>query len=598
VKERPFNLRLATSYLKPPKRISSTTLPCAGVAGPMSRSLVEGDGHSLGEESVSLSSSRPPRSLDDFLELASRPAPHTPPPYRYWLIFLSLGLANSSDASEILCLSYILSEKRFEDVILHDEAWRKSLLAAAVFLGMLMGGLFVGALGDWHGRRPMLLVGLTTNSVAGLLSALATDAISLSALRLVAGIGIGATVPPLFTLCSELAPPADRGFWVTVAASFWMVGSIYVAIIGWTLLGNGASWRVFAAACALPSAFGCVMVYRFVPESPRFLAMRGDHERAVAVAQYLADSMNYVGSRLRQEELLEYYPRHAGDTERRFPGDVSCWHQITKAFTTFAVSVTQLYKPQLQKTTWPLQMVWFSLSFGSYGLLTWINTLFVEVHLENLYLNSLLFALSNLPGNLLSAWLLDRTGRATLLVGSVIAAALSLLAFAYVAAQEASDSPSVSKSWIIVAACSFQCFTITAWNSIDVMTSELFPTTVRSTGMGLCAASGRVGAMLAQLVNGALVQNPTRLLIVAAITLLMGALTPALLPGGDQTGMAMLDRVAVVHEDNDEDSVLDVSLRDRVVLQSRQNQKHNEHGYNLVDSVVSRQAHRSTSMVE
>jgi len=60
----------------------------------------------------------------------------------------------------------------------------------------------------------------------------------------------------------------------------------------------------------------------------------------------------------------------------------------------------------------------------------------------------------------------------------------------------------------------------------------------------------------------------------------------------------MLDRVAVVHEDNDEDSVLDVSLRDRVVLQSRQNQKHNEHGYNLVDSVVSRQAHRSTSMVE
>jgi hypothetical protein len=76
------------------------------------------------------------------------------------------------------------------------------------------------------------------------------------------------------------------------------------------------------------------------------------------------------------------------------------------------------------------------------------------------------------------------------------------------------------------------------------MTSELFPTTVRSSGMGMCAASGRVGAMVAQFVNGALIADPVRLLLVASVTLLLGALTPSLLPGGgDMTGQPVHDFV-------------------------------------------------------
>eukprot|EP00539_Tryblionella_compressa_P018496 CAMPEP_0178876330 /NCGR_PEP_ID=MMETSP0747-20121128/10237_1 /TAXON_ID=913974 /ORGANISM="Nitzschia punctata, Strain CCMP561" /LENGTH=154 /DNA_ID=CAMNT_0020543879 /DNA_START=492 /DNA_END=956 /DNA_ORIENTATION=+ len=75
------------------------------------------------------------------------------------------------------------------------------------------------------------------------------------------------------------------------------------------------------------------------------------------------------------------------------------------------------------------------------------------------------------------------------------------------------------------------------------MTSELFPTLVRSTGMGICAASGRIGALVAQFVNGALVaDHPVRLLLVASGTLLLGAATPCLLPdGGDMTGQPVHD---------------------------------------------------------
>jgi len=505
-------------------------------------------------------------------------------PWKFWLIFLSLGVANSSDATEILCLSYVLSDPSFRAHILRETAWRGGLLASAVFFGMLVGGLLVGAVGDWQGRRPTLLAGLASNCISGILSSFAADVWTLSALRLAAGVGIGATVPPLFTLCSELAPPADRGFWVSVAASFWMVGSVYVAVVGWGILGyynnsngdneedegasNSTAWRVFAFVCAVPSALGFLLIYRWVPESPRFLALQGDYDRAVAAIDMVADSLEFTGPPLTREEVIEHYPpssttatpsgidgRDVLSSETSI-SSVSLQHRHSHQRVTMALmwyefrtSASQLYTVRLLETTTSLQTVWFSLSFGSYGLLTWINTLFEKVHLQNVYTNALLFALSNLPGNLLSAFLMDRVGRARLLVGSILAAAASLIVFAYVAAvddpEKESDELALSRNWIVLAACSFQCFSIAAWNAVDVLTSELFPTTVRATGMGMCAASGRVGAMLAQFVNGSLVARPVRLLLVAAGTLLLGAMTPACLPH-DRTGQSVEDRVDVV----------------------------------------------------
>ena len=485
------------------------------------------------------------RSLDDFLdqayfETSKRSAPascgsisSSRQQWRYWCIALSMGVANSSDASEILCLSYILSDADFEEHILHHTPWRGGLLAAAVFLGMLLGGLFIGTLGDFVGRKPMLLLGLGCNAIAGILSALAPNVWVLSLLRCIAGVGIGASVPPLFTLVTEIAPPSVRGLCVTLCASFWMVGSIYVALAAlWLLEALGLSWRVFAMACALPSALGYVLISNLVPESPRFLAMEQRHTEALTVANSLAEKMNYHHPLWTLEEVERAFPPSNQTHERDTRFGV-----VATALYEFCISARKLYTPTLQPITWPLQMVWFSLSFGSYGLLTWINTLFVEVHLKNVYFNALLFAVSNLPGNILTAMLLDRLGRSTMLVGSVLASAFSLLLFAWFAKL-------LFPVGIVLSACSFQCFTIAAWNTIDCMTSELFPTTVRSTGMGVCAASGRIGAMVAQFINGALVTKPVRLLLVASVTLVLGALTPFLLPnGGDMAAQPVNDRL-------------------------------------------------------
>mmetsp|Transcript_10769 Transcript_10769/g.25668 ORF Transcript_10769/g.25668 Transcript_10769/m.25668 type:complete len:673 (-) Transcript_10769:72-2090(-) len=513
--------------------------------------------------------SHPPPFTDDDLPTPSALASATEcfrsswRQWKYWGIILSLGVANSSDASEILCISYILSDEQFQKDILRSQGSggeesgginRGGLLAAAVFFGMLIGGLIVGTMGDWIGRRPMLLLGLGCNAVAGVISAFAPDVLTLSFLRCIAGVGIGATVPPLFTLATELAPPSIRGLCVTICASFWMVGSVYVALIAmWFFQSLGLSWRIFAIACAVPCAAGFVLVYWYVPESPRFLGLEQRSKEATDVANLLARKMDYVGSGppLTITELEMTFPTSAvQDMEQRqhdnsiVPGGNGGGRSgagyfnyygrlVVMAFRDFLHSTSQLYKPSMIRTTLPLQMAWFALSFGSYGLVTWINTIFVEVKLEDVYLNALLFAFSNAPGNLIAATLMDKIGRSKMLVGSIIASSISLVAFARSAFE-------LNSFGVITSACLFQCFTISAWNTIDTMTSELFPTLIRSTGLGVCAASGRVGAMVAQFVNGALAQEPVRLLLVAAATMIFGALTPCLLPG-DMTGRPVHD---------------------------------------------------------
>ena len=497
--------------------------------------------------------------------------------WKYWSLMMALGVANSSDATEILCISYILADPVFQETVLGSHG--AGLLAAAVFLGMLLGGLLVGTMGDWIGRKPMLLLGLVLNAVSGVLFSLAPNFYIMSFLRCVAGFGIGATIPPLFTLTTELAPPSARGFCTTVIASFWMVGSIYVALMAmWCFdsasananAGNDGSdgndsagvlayltttWRIFALICSFPSALGATLVYLLIPESPRFLGLEGQSKEAVQIANFLLDKMNGSNASstvlpLTIEELERTFPasalRSLEDRQRQNnnPGfgfesgrltDVLGF--LRKAGSDFVASTSKLYEPNLKQTTLALQLVWFSLSFGSYGLMTWINIIFEKVHLENVYFNALLFAAANLPGNILAAIFLDRIQRSTSLIGSIICAAASLLLFAVSASQ-------MHPFGIVASACLFQCFTVVSWNTIDTMTSELFPTLVRSTGWGICAASARIGALIAQFVNGALVDNPVRLLLVASGTLVVGALTPCLLPGGvggDMTGRPVHD---------------------------------------------------------
>jgi MFS transporter, VNT family, synaptic vesicle glycoprotein 2 len=441
---------------------------------------------------ASLGTHHQPRSIEDLFEQSRT----------NWWIFLALGMANSSDASEILCLSYILADPVFKEHILHESTG--GLLTGSVFCGMLLGGLYIGIYSDHIGRHPALLSGLILNGAAGITSCIVTNVTQLCIIRFIAGIGIGATVPPLFALASELTSDSKRGWWVSVVASFWMIGSLFVAIVAYCILDK-FGWRVFGSVCALPSCVGASLVYTLVPESPRFLLLQGRYQNALDAANRSVRTPTWT-----IDEVLYHHENAAtqGRLEER------------TALESIIPTVKELYTDSF-RTAVTLQVAWFSLSFASYGLLTWINRIFAKVGLEDVYFNEILFAGANLPGNIFAAVFLDRLGRGRILSGSLWVAALSLITFA---------AFSRHQNLVVLSACVFQGASVSAWNAIDVITSEGFPVSTRSTGLSACAATGRIGAGIAQLCNAALIDSPVQLLMLSAFMLMVGSMTPCCLP--------------------------------------------------------------------
>merc|ERR1719242_2382751 len=83
------------------------------------------------------------RTIDNYLDEADENAPKSFRLY-YWFMFLSMGLSNMGDSTEIACMNYVLSDKDFIAEILHYDVKRYgALLASTIFAGMLIGGIVV-----------------------------------------------------------------------------------------------------------------------------------------------------------------------------------------------------------------------------------------------------------------------------------------------------------------------------------------------------------------------------------------------------------------------------------------------------------------------
>lgn len=451
------------------------------------------------------------RNIDQFYEEASL-KDTKPTAAHYWFILLAMGIAHSGDSTEILSLNYVLADNGFANDILHDNfKERGAFLASCVFGGMLVGGLMTGAFGDQVGRRPILLLGLTLNSIAGLGAALAPNLSIMSAFRFVSGMGVGAIISSVMALATETSPPSRRGRNVGFVASFFTLGTIYVSLVAIIFLGRyNLSWRVFLALNALPVVCGNIMIWLLVPESSRFLALKNKPVEACESANTIAHAMGYRGPKLEVEEVTFHYSCIANKET-----DVNVWIALQRAMN----NVLKLYSPNLRCTTITLQLIWISQSFGS-GLNTWINVVLKELRVANIFMDALYFSMATIPGNIIAAALLDRVGRKTMMVIGLFFCSLSLFFFARAAEYVGPDSSSSA----VISACFFHGFLQISWVAINLNTSELFPTEVRNTGLGVCSATGKLAAMLAQFVNGALIAKPGTLLSVTSLVLLCGGL--------------------------------------------------------------------------
>jgi len=313
-----------------------------------------------------------------------------------------------------------------------------------------------------------------------------------------------------------------------------MVGSLVTAAVAWVILsgkddnytndddndGNGwwgAKWRLFAAICALSPATAAWTCWQWAPESPRFLIAQGRIKDAEVALENLltvhgptsaheplppmvrlearSSSINMDGepgsNTAVSASLLPSKSVHetsnaagesigivAGSSLERTQDDNSS--SIGSSSTGCAADVMHLLEQwralvvdrRNRRPFLALCGVWVALSFGYYGLATWITVLFDACGLTNVYASAFLYCAAQLPGNLAVFVLVDRIGRRPLLLASMLSAAASALLFAWVSDPNSSNaSNQVASSrvaLVVVAAMLFNAACTAAWDVVNV----------------------------------------------------------------------------------------------------------------------------------
>jgi len=141
-------------------------------------------------------------------------------------------------------------------------------------IGIMVGALSAGPLGDRVGRKPLLLASLTIFGLASLLSAFAGSLFVLSVLRFFTGMGIGGAFPGAATLTGDYAPHRLRATMIMVTFTGAPIGGFLCGQLAGFLLPRFGWPSVFLVGGVVPLLM-VVALALWLPESPRFLAAKG-----------------------------------------------------------------------------------------------------------------------------------------------------------------------------------------------------------------------------------------------------------------------------------------------------------------------------------
>ncbi|KAI5388610.1 polyol transporter 5 [Lathyrus oleraceus] len=178
----------------------------------------------------------------------------------------------------------------------------------------LIGSCLAGRTSDWIGRRYTIVFAGAIFFVGALLMGFSPNYAFLMFGRFIAGIGIGYAlmIAPVYT--AEVSPASTRGFLTSFPEVFINSGILlgYVSNFAFSKLSLQLGWRMMLGVGAIPSVILAVGVLA-MPESPRWLVMRGRLGDAIKVLNKTSDSKEEAQLRLAEIKQAAGIPEDCND---------------------------------------------------------------------------------------------------------------------------------------------------------------------------------------------------------------------------------------------------------------------------------------------
>jgi benzoate transport len=389
--------------------------------------------------------------------------------FQLTVLAVCVGL-NMLDGFDVLAMSFAASGVRAGWHLLDSQL---GALLSAGLVGMGVGSLTLGPCADRWGRRIIVLLSVALASLGMLGSAFARGYIELLLLRVLTGIGIGGTIASVAVIVSEYAPDKWRGTALAIYATGYSIG----ATIGGALAAYAIPRYGWRAAFAIGGTLSLLMLplaWRKLPESLDFLLTRRPPSGLRRV--------NAVLKAMRQPSLAV----------------------LAEPLTVSNQSGQDSARAQLRLLMRPATLLVWILFFctmaGFYFIVSWTPRLLNAAGLSagQGMTGGVLLNLGGIAGCGLFAFAAARADTHRLLLGALIGSALLIVAFG------------LTMSRIDIALWTALLLGIianAAMAGLYAVGPPLYPTTVRTTGMGWAIGIGRFGAILAPLASGALLDR-------------------------------------------------------------------------------------------
>ncbi|KFM07437.1 Synaptic vesicle glycoprotein 2A [Aptenodytes forsteri] len=523
-----------------------------------------------------------------------------------WTLYFVLGLALMADGVEVFVVGFVLPSAE-KDMCLSDS--NKGMLGEE--------GTGTGAgRGIWRdswdmgGMRDRGTWG-DVEGVFAFFSSFVQGYGTFLFCRLLSGVGIGGSIPIVFSYFSEFLAQEKRGEHLSWLCMFWMIGGIYASAMAWAIIPHYGwsfqmgsayqfhSWRVFVLVCAFPSVFA-IGALTTMPESPRFFLENGKHDEAWMVLKQVHDTnmrakghpervfsvsrmdgtgtgraalgrdwqqggrhwdgdgqpgtglaagwaalgrdghhgaraqplcpRSYYGltvwfpDMIKHLQNIEYASRtklFTHEKVRHFTFNFTLENQIHRSgeyfndkfiglkmkSVTFEDSLFEecYFEDITSSNTFFKNCTFISTVFYNTDLFEYkfinsrvVNSTFMhnkegcqldfsdDNNAYMIYFVSFLGTLAVLPGNIVSALLMDKIGRLRMLAGSSVMSCVSCFFLSF----------GNSESAMIALLCLFGGVSIASWNALDVLTVELYPSDKRTTAFGFLNALCKLAAVL------------------------------------------------------------------------------------------------------
>ena len=350
-------------------------------------------------------------------------------------------------------------------------------------IGSIIGVLCAGSLSDYIGRKITMLISAAFFSISAIGCAVCGSFDALVAFRIIGGVGIGivSIVSPIYI--SEVSPAKIRGtlvslYQLAVTAGFLLAYLANWAIDAgidpsaaadaglWSRMFNAEAWRGMLGSETLPALLFLFIIF-FIPESPKWLIIKGKPSEATAVLSRILGSEDEIGAE------VEATRSSSGE-------DNGKWSDLLKPGILVAVLAG-------------CAIAILGQFMGVNAVLYYGPKIFSEAGFDNPMFSTVLVGLVNFATTVLAVFIIDKVGRKQLIYWGVSGMIICLIAIGTYFATGGVLGNGFMLAFFLAYVF---CCAISISAIVFVLLSEMYPNSIRGRAMSLAGFMLWVGTYL------------------------------------------------------------------------------------------------------